>query len=526
MQWALAGEEKAREAKVAAETADQMKSRFLAIIAHEIRTPLNGLLGMLQVLDPNRLDRDCLNTAKEAGEMLRHLVENVLEYGRDGAAAQVGVLCDVDLPRLVAQIVDLVRNQAEAKGLTLAVSMQAGLPVRVRIDRARLSRILLNLLGNAIKFTDTGTIVVEAAWDDGSVAETWMSFRIRDTGIGIAPEMRDSIFGEFVQADDSITRRFGGVGLGLAISRRMAEQMGGTLVLRETSQQGSCFQLDLPVERTALVPLAVIDAPERRSSGRQVLVVDDDEINLRVARHLLEHLGHHPHLVKSGRDALAAVARTVFDVILMDVRMPDMDGLEATRQIRRQEDGTAERARIIAMTADLNDETLDQCLAAGMDGGFPKPVQLDVLRDHVMDMTDEDFLQQQVAVLGLSEMIRLARIYNRISGQMIVEMTGAVQTGDLPWVEALAHRLRSASGPLGLAQMAAKAARIENMARSGHESHLRGEIRQLDLDRRSGLKALARQVRKINHSPGGRLHGPNCQTKAIANPGDGNDHIA
>ncbi|MBR9971062.1 hybrid sensor histidine kinase/response regulator [Magnetospirillum sulfuroxidans] len=502
MQRAVAGEEEARKAKVVAETADQMKSRFLAIIGHEIRTPLNGLLGMLQVLDPRAPDQDCLSTAKQAGEMLRHLVENVLEYGRDGAANQDALLHEVDIAGLVTQIVNLVRNQAETKGLTLITTTPADLPPIIRVNRAKLSRILLNLLGNAIKFTDSGTVsLVATLTDDG---EAWLSFQISDTGIGIPAPMRQAIFGEFVQADDSITRKFGGVGLGLAISRRMAEQMGGTLVLVATSEQGSCFQLDVPIKAAAMAT-AIPAAPKRigdQGASRQVLVVDDDEINLRVARRLLEHLGHHPHLAKNGMEAVAAAASTAFDVILMDLHMPDMDGLEASRQIRQQERGRADRPRIIAMTADLTDETLAQCLAAGMDSGLAKPVQLEILSDHMMDVVDTDFLDRQVAILGLAEMIHLARTYNRVARQMIAEMGVAAAAGDLARIEALAHRLCSASGPLALVQIRTKAARIESMAKTGTASFLHQQIVQLDADRRVGLRLLARQARLCSSQTG------------------------
>ena len=532
---ALAGEEDARQAKERAEAADRMKSRFLAIIGHEIRTPLNGVLGMLQLLRSGTFDgeaRTCLGIAQRAGENLRHLVESVLEYGSEGARNPGLVAVDTDIRRLAAEALDLVRAQAEAKGLALGLTVQPAGPVRVRVDRTRLSRILVNLLGNAVKFTDHGAVAMDISV--GPVDDRLrLSARVTDTGIGIAPELRDDIFGEFVQADDSITRKFGGVGLGLAISRRMAGQMGGTLTLTSTPGSGSTFSLHIPVEAG---PNADVDADageigpsDPAASSLRVLVVDDDDINLRVAERLLRHLGHAPETVTGGEAAVAVLAASEFDVVLMDLRMPVMDGMQATRRIRQQEEGGARRIRVVAMTADLNDDIWRQCLAAGMDGGLSKPVELEKLRRALggagadqgaaPPRLDADFLRMQLDILGPVEMVRLTRMFQKISHRIIREMDAAAGIGERSTVEALAHRLRSAAGPLGLVGLADVAARLEAQSATAPMPALQSDIVLLRQARRVGLKAL-----RITLGRGAGSGEMDLLGESIADSGDSGDH--
>lgn len=505
---ALAGEDEARRAKEEAEASAQMKSRFLAIIGHEIRTPLNGLLGMLQLLDPHGLDhgpRELLATAKKAGETLRHLVESILVYGRDGASEQQLSHDDVELHHLASEAVELIRTQARAKGLTLTLSVEPEGPVWIRCDHTKLSRILINLLGNAVKFTEQGGISVTVAFTPEDCGGA-LSVEVADTGIGIAVDLRDAIFGDFVQADDSITRKHGGVGLGLAISRRMAALMGGTLTVESEAGAGSSFRLALRVE-TGSAPAVSLPPPSAPSSfGLRVLVVDDDEINLAVARHLLVRLGHRPSLARSGEAAIEAVAHGEFDVILMDLRMPGMDGMEAARRIRRQEGGQTPRIRILAMSAELSDDIRGQCQAAGMDGELSKPVRLDSLRDALVATeapqippvsVDVDHLALQLDILGLDEVIRLARLFQRTSGGMIRAMETAAEAGDRQAMASQAHRLRSAAGSLCLREVTARAAGIEAAAASAPQAWLAEQVAMLREARRTGLREITRKARRM-----------------------------
>lgn len=502
---ALAGEGEARSARDAAEEADRMKSRFLAIIGHEIRTPLNGLLGMLHLLEPKNLtppSLDLLATAKDAGENLRHLVESVLEYGRQGAEVPEPVVTDVDADRLIFQIVELLRPQAAARNLVVhLISSPRDERVSVITDQAGLSRILFNLIGNAIKFTDQGTVAVEVRFE-GGIGARRLVVAVSDTGIGVRPDMREAIFSEFTQADDSITRRYGGVGLGLAISRRMAVRMGGELTLDPSMQVGSRFILDLPVgtgqaSSRQSPDLAALGGPTKR-----VLIVDDDEVNLRVAERMLIRLGHEAVTVSSGPHALEALAARSFDVILMDLRMPEMDGMEAARCIRRTEAPESHPVRIIAMTAEHADAVWEEGARSGMDGRLLKPIDLDRLANaisghgrpsldyEIQKPIDIRYVKEQSALLGFAEMVRLARIFNKISREMLAALEAAAEEPDRATVSAIAHRLRSSCGPLGMTDFADLSARLETEALTSPRQDLQDLISLLKDARITGLRSL------------------------------------
>lgn len=512
MMRALAGEEEACRAKEAAEAAAQLKSRFLAIIGHEIRTPLNGLLGMLQLLDARGFakgQRELLATAKQAGETLRELVESVLEYGRDGARSTEITLKDMELRRLATEAMELVRQQAEAKGISLTLGIEPEGPIWVRGDPIRLSRILINLLGNAVKFTERGevSLAITALPENG---RRRLTIEVTDTGIGIAPEIRDAIFGDFIQADDTIARKYGGAGLGLAISRRMATHMGGTLSVESTVGVGSTFRLNLLAD-AGDAPVPGAETPAAPAKSLRVMVVDDDAVNRRVAEYLLSHLGHNPMSVTDGAEAIAVISAGVaIDAILMDIRMPTMDGMETTRRIRQWESGRQSRMRIVAMTADLTDEIWQKCVAAGMDDGLSKPARLDRLRQALLPTTigqppagarqgpvDMEFVKMQLDALGPHELIRLARLFQQTSRQLIAELEDAVERSDRPRIEAVAHRLRSATGPLGLVDMADLAGKLEAEAGVATQDRLKAQVALLRQSRRARLTGWAKMARGI-----------------------------
>jgi CheY-like chemotaxis protein len=370
-------------------------------------------------------------------------------------------------------------------------------PLWIRSAPAKLSRILLNLLGNAIKFTDSGSVTVTmAVLATGSGQR--LTVRVTDTGVGVAPELREAIFGDFVQADDSITRRFGGVGLGLAISRRLAAQLDGTLHLESPAAIGSSFCLDIPA-----APGTEHDStplPQHKPHSLRVLVVDDDEINLLVADRLLAHLGQQVSLATNGEEAIAALAASDYDTVLMDLRMPGMDCMETARHIRRQEATHGRRkTRIVAMSAEITDDIWRQCQQAGMDGAVAKPVRIEQLRDALgipaalpapVSGVDSGFVQEQVDILGPREMVRLARMFQRVSRDMMRAMTAAASAADRPAIGALAHRLASAAGPLGLTDVTAQALRLEAASATASPDALRDQIARLGEARRAGLAAL------------------------------------
>ena len=510
---AIAGEDEARRAKEEAIAANQAKSRFLAVIGHEIRTPLNGLLGMLQMLEPERLEgeqRHLLTVAKDAGRNLRHLVESVLEYGRHGANAGKVELRDFDLRRLAAEALDLFRPQTESKGVVLDLVVAPAVPGWIRCDRARLERILLNLLGNAVKFTPRGRITLSlAAAPADPAGRIGLRLAVADTGIGITDEMRERIFGDFVQADDSLTRQFGGVGLGLAICRRIADEMGGSLTVDSIPGQGSTFLLTAPVEmgRDAAAPVAAASGDRPR---RSVLVVDDDEINRTVAAALLTRLGQDVTTAAGGEAAVDAVASNDFDLVLMDMHMPAVDGIETTRRLRLLSD-CGRPLRVVAMTADLTAETAARRMAVGITEILSKPVELDAL-DRILaalpprpassppassagPWLDVQVLARQRDLLGTAETIGVVRLFHRLSRTTIAEMETALAAGDHPQVRALAHKLGSSCGALGLVRLAALLKTIET-ERAATE-HLPARVAALGPARMASLAALREAARDV-----------------------------
>jgi signal transduction histidine kinase/ligand-binding sensor domain-containing protein/CheY-like chemotaxis protein len=466
---ALAGQEEARKAKEEAEIASQVKSRLLAILGHELRTPLNGLLGVLQLLDHGAAEterRKLLTTALGAGNTLSNLIESLLEYGRDGADLPAPP-APLELRRSVTEAVDLLHPQVRAKGLEFSLAIHPAGQLWVLCDGPKVLRILFNLLSNAIKFTERGGITVSV-----DVSER-LTITVCDTGIGIGAEMQEEVFGEFIQGDDSITRRYGGVGLGLAVSRRMAMLMGGQLSVDSEPGRGSRFCLDLPVSPCepllAQPPTAFIDVALR------VLVIDDDEINREVAGRMLRVLGHDVETMASGMDALALIAMRRFDVVLLDLHMPDMDGFEIARRMGATVQGAP--FRIFSMSADLSQEALDRCRALGMAGAITKPVRLESLRRTLSgsagmtppgpagDLVDSDLLCEHADLLGGAELIRLARLFQRTSRTLIEKLGQAVACGDRPMIASLAHRLCSAAGQSGRPSACVRAARRSNSPR-------------------------------------------------------------
>jgi PAS domain S-box-containing protein len=354
-----------REAQAGAEA----KSRFLASMSHEIRTPMNGILGVLHLLKNEPVSsegRRLMDEALACGRMLSELINDVLDFSKI-EADQLEINPEpTDPSEILAGVASLLRPEAEAKGLTLAVDVAPGCGW-VEIDPIRVRQALFNLVGNAVKFTVEGGVQVRLSGADGR-----LRFEVSDTGIGVPEAARGHMFERFQQADSSTTRRFGGTGLGLAITRRLARMMGGDVDFRSVEGQGSTFWLDI-----AAPP---VDRPDEGAAdqlcglgGLRVLVVEDNATNRIIARRLLEHFGAYVSEAQDGEEGVQAAARGGFDLILMDVQMPGMDGIEATRLIRSAE-APARRVPIIALTANVLTHQKQTYVAAGMDGVVAKPI--------------------------------------------------------------------------------------------------------------------------------------------------------
>jgi PAS domain S-box-containing protein len=358
------------EAERAAQAAAEAKSQFLANMSHEIRTPMNGVLGVLHLLERQPLPppaRAMLAEALACGRMLQALLDDVVDFSRIEAGRLELESEPMDPAAVLDSVVGLLRPQAEGKGLEVRVETD-GLPSWMLGDPVRLRQCLFNLMGNAVKFTPQGRIVVRAIGRDGPV----IRFEFEDTGVGIDMPTQQRLFQRFQQADTTTTRRFGGSGLGLAITRKLAELMGGSVDVRSTPGVGSVFWLEIPAP-TASGPRAAPAPVDGVLDGLRVLVVEDNPTNRMIATKILENLGAAVETAEDGEQGVAAAARGGFDLILMDIQMPGIDGVEATRRIRALASPAAETP-VVALTANVLTHQRDTYLAAGMSGVVAKPV--------------------------------------------------------------------------------------------------------------------------------------------------------
>ena len=376
-------ERKAAEAAVAeaaaqAQAANIAKSAFLATMSHEIRTPLNGVLGMAQAMAMDTLtpvQRDRLEVIRESGEALLAILNDVLDLSKIEAGKLDLEEIEFDLGELVRGAQAAFTSLANKKGLSFAFDVDGAEGVYLG-DPTRLRQILYNLLSNALKFTETGEVRVTAAYRDGS-----LRLAVSDTGIGMAPEALGQLFHAFVQADATTTRRFGGTGLGLAISRELVELMGGAIEVESALGKGTTFEVSLPLRRTgaARAPQRCRPPAEISSQVRavRVLAAEDNPTNQLVLKTLLHQAGIQPVLAANGLQAVAAWETGDFDVILMDVQMPDLDGPGATRVIRRKEaESGRRRTPILGLTANAMAHQLEAYRAAGMDAVVTKPIDV------------------------------------------------------------------------------------------------------------------------------------------------------
>jgi len=380
---------KEKEMVAAAEAASRAKSEFLASMSHEIRTPLNAIIGMTSLLLDQRLDADCaefVETIRTSSEALLTIINDILDFSKIESGRLELEDLPLDLSACLDDAVDLIGRGAADKGLKLSVAVDPSVPRWIFGDPTRLRQVLVNLLSNAVKFTDAGEIALTVRPVDAGGPVASLHFAVRDTGCGIPADRLDRLFRSFSQVDGSTTRKHGGTGLGLAISKRLTELMGGRIWVESEAGRGSVFQFTIPLrpappqERRERLS---IDATLGEQQPLRVLVAEDNPVNQKVATRLLERMGYRPDVVSNGCEAIDAVRRQRYDLVLMDVEMPEMDGLEAARRIVADAPAST-RPRLVAVTAHAFVEDRQRCLDAGMDDVIVKPLDLVRLRDVVL----------------------------------------------------------------------------------------------------------------------------------------------
>ncbi|MEZ4395189.1 MAG: ATP-binding protein [Polyangiales bacterium] len=463
-----------------AEAATRSKSAFLAMMSHEIRTPLSALLGFFHLLEgtgPNPRQQALLRDAERAARRLLGIINDILDFSKVEANAMTLERAPFELSAVIAEVRAAVTPTAHAKGIGVWVTLPSEVPRRLVGDAMRLYQVLLNLVGNAVKFTEHGgvRIAVRAVRVDD---EATLEFSVSDTGIGITEAQRQHLLEPFRQAEDSTARRFGGTGLGLAICDRLVRLMGGSLAVRSEPGRGSVFSFTTRFGRfdedDEEVDAPIASAPPSLE-GALVLVVEDDPFNQMVITEMVRGFGATVRAASDGAEALRSIRAWPVDVVVMDVQMPAMDGLETTRRLRA--DATLPQPPVLGLSANAFDEDRASAHDAGMNDFLPKPVEPRVLHARLARLLlresappapalDPRYLAEQ---LGLDEagVARFALRYLHTLRAATEELTGSAERGDLTALAAVAHRLKSSSAMVGATQLSALCRALESAAQRG-----------------------------------------------------------